>query len=66
MVATGKNNGELRICLDAPELNEHIMREHYQAPTKEEVTAQMSGAKVFSKLEASTAFWHFKLRPVLT
>ena len=62
MVAVEKpGTGDLRICLDAPELNNHILRENTQIPTKEEVHSKFVGAKVFSKIDASAAFWHLKL-----
>ena len=47
--------------LDAPELNNHILRENTQIPTKEEVHSKFVGAKVFSKIDASAAFWRLKL-----
>ena len=47
--------------LDALELNNHILRENTQIPTKEEVHSKFVGAKVFSKIDASAAFWRLKL-----
>ncbi|XP_023806132.1 uncharacterized protein K02A2.6-like [Oryzias latipes] len=61
MVITKKKNGELRICLDPKDLNESIKREHYQIPTREEIISEMSGAKYFTKLDASQGFWQLKL-----
>jgi len=52
---------KLRICLDPKDLNKAIMREHYQIPTFEEVTSRLSGAKVFSVLDAKEGFWQIKL-----
>ena len=43
------------------ELNKVIVREHFQLPTREEIFAGMAGATVFSKLDASQAFWQVKL-----
>ena len=61
MVITEKPNGDLRICLDPKDLNQNILREHYPLPKKEEIFAEMCGAKWFSKLDASQAFWQIKL-----
>ena len=61
MVITEKPNGDLRICLDPKDLNRNILREHYPLPKKEEIFAEMCGAKWFSKLDASQAFWQIKL-----
>ena len=51
MVITQKPNGDLR----------KILMEHYQLPKKEDIFVEMSGAKWFSKLDASHAFWQVKL-----
>ena len=56
-----KKNGDLRVCLDPRLLNFAIKREHYKLPTYEEVMAQFSNAKYFSKMDASKSFWQLKL-----
>ena len=61
MVVTVKKNGKLRICLDPRDLNKAVKRQHYKLPTREEIMAQFSGAKIFSKLDASQGFWQMKL-----
>ena len=53
LVIVEKPNGKLRICLDPRPLNRAIKREHYQLPTTENILSQMSGARYFSKLDAS-------------
>ena len=42
-----KPNGSLCICLDPCNLNKAIIREHYKAPTIEEISHKLSGATVF-------------------
>ena len=42
-----KPNGSLYICLDPHDLNRAIIREHYKAPTLEEISHKLSGATVF-------------------
>ena len=64
LVVEKPQTGELRICLDAPELNQYILREKCQIPTREEIQAEIKDAKVFSKVDASAAFWHLKLDEV--
>ncbi|XP_030596890.1 uncharacterized protein K02A2.6-like isoform X2 [Archocentrus centrarchus] len=61
MVCAKKKNGELRICMDPKDLNENIKREHYQIPKREEITSEMTGARYFTKLDASQGFWQLKL-----
>ncbi|XP_061129807.1 uncharacterized protein K02A2.6-like [Syngnathus typhle] len=58
-----KNSGALRVCLDPKDLNENIKREHYQIPKREEIISEMTGAKFFSKLDASHGFWQLRLDP---
>lgn len=59
LVVVHKPNGALRVCLDPHNLN--IKRHHHKLPTAEEILSQMSGAKYFSKLDASNAFWQIVL-----
>ena len=56
-----KPDGSLRICLDPRNLNKAIIREHYKAPTLEEISHRLSGATVFSKLDAKNGFWSIHL-----
>ncbi|XP_028411675.1 uncharacterized protein K02A2.6-like [Dendronephthya gigantea] len=53
--------GRLRICLDPKHLNEAIRWEHFQLPTVEEIASRVSGAKVFSKLDAKHGYWQIPL-----
>ena len=48
-----KPNGDLRICLDPKDLNKAIIREHYKAPTLEEITHKLCGATKFSKVDVT-------------
>ena len=61
MVVAEKKDGSVRICIDPKDLNKVIKREHFQIPTKEEVLAQMAGAKHFSKLDAKSGFHQIRL-----
>ena len=54
-----KPHGQLRICLDPR--HRAIERQHLQLPTAKEIIAKMSGAKFFTKLDASSGYWQIKV-----
>ena len=70
MVAIPKKNGKLRICVDLKHLNEAVQREVHPLPKVDETLAQLSGATIFSKLDANSGFWQIPLskesRPLTT
>ena len=47
--------------IDPRDLNKAVQREHFPLKTVEEVVSQMPGAKVFSRLDAVSGFWHVRL-----
>ncbi|XP_063899929.1 uncharacterized protein K02A2.6-like [Zophobas morio] len=61
IVLVNKPDNEVRICLDPQNLNNALAREHYEIPTFEEVTSDMSGSKIFSILDANKGFWQITL-----
>ena len=61
IVVVNKPNGSLRVCLDPRDLNKEIKREHHQLPSRDEIFSEVCGAVIFSKLDASHAFWQVKL-----
>ena len=56
-----KENGKLRVCLDPRDLNSVMRRTYHRSPTLEEVTHRLSGATVFSKLDAKHGYWSVQL-----
>ena len=52
---------KLHICLDPRPLNNAIHREHFQLPTLEDITTRLSGARVFTKLNANHGYWQIPL-----
>eukprot|EP00731_Ephydatia_muelleri_P001018 Em0001g1018a len=52
---------KLRICLDPRPLNKAILREHFQLPTLEDIATRLSGARIFSKLDANHGYWQIPL-----
>ena len=70
MVVGPKKNGKVCICVDLKPLNENVLREVHPMPKFDETLAQLTGAKVFSKLDANSGFWQIPLsessRPLTT
>ncbi|XP_050526942.1 uncharacterized protein K02A2.6-like [Daktulosphaira vitifoliae] len=56
-----KTNNELRIYLDPQDLNKNLKREYFPLPTCDEIISKVSGAKVFSKLDAKKGFYQISL-----
>ena len=63
MVAVPKKSGGIRICVDLKPLNESVKRQPHPLPTVESILSQLSGAKIFSKLDANSGFWQIPLSP---
>ena len=61
MVVTPKPNGDVRICVDLTKLNKSILREAYPLPTVEFTLGKLSKSKIFSKIDANSAFWQRRL-----
>lgn len=56
-----KKGGGVRICTDYKHLNKAVKRERYQLPTLEDILHRLNGAKVFSKLDATSGFFQIPL-----
>lgn len=56
-----KKMGSLRICVDLRPLNECVLREVYLLPKVDVTLALLSGAQLFSKLDANSEFWQIPL-----
>ena len=61
MVVVPKSNGKVKICVDFTKLNENVCCELQMLPTVDETLSKLSGAKVFSKLDANSGFWQIPL-----
>ncbi len=61
LVIVEKPNGQIRLCLDPRDLNKAIKRHHHPMPTVDEILTKLGGAKVFSKLDASSGYWQIKV-----
>lgn len=54
-------SSEVHICVDLTWLNENVCQEHRILPAVGKTLAQLEGAKVFSKLDATSGFWQVPL-----
>ena len=61
MVVVPKKEGAIRICVDLKPLNENVLREVHPLPKVDDTLAQLSGATIFSKLDANSGFWQIPL-----
>ena len=56
-----KKSGDVCICVDLKALNESVMRETHPIPKVDDTLAQLSGAALFTKLDANSGFWQILL-----
>lgn len=56
LVATKKNKGEIRICINPKDLNTAIKRPRYPMHLVGKITAQMADANVLTVLDAKSSF----------
>ena len=61
MVVVPKKTGTIRICVDLKPLNENVQREVHPLPTVDDTLAQLTGATIFSTLDANSGFWQVPL-----
>ena len=61
LIIREKSDGQLHIYLDPKYLNEAIKREHHPIPTLEQITPNLCGSTLFSKLDAKQGYWNVKL-----
>lgn len=61
IVVVPKSNGDIRICMDPRNLNKYVKREFFQIPTQDYLFSQLTGARYFTLLDASSAFLQIPL-----
>ena len=61
MVVVRKKSGGVRICVDLKPLNKCVLRERHPLPRVDDTLAQLTGATIFSKLDANSGFWQIPL-----
>jgi hypothetical protein len=57
-----KKDGSRRLCIDYRSLNEITIKNKYPLPQIEDLFDQMSGAKVFSKIDLGSGYHQLKIR----
>lgn len=61
MSAVAKGKGDFRLVVNMRAANKAIKREYFRLPPIHEMKAKLHGAKVFSKLDLSNAYYHLEL-----
>ena len=61
IVIVPKKDGGVRICTDYKKLNAAIKPEGYVLPTVEDILHKLKGSTIFTKLDATSGFWHIPL-----
>ncbi|KMQ90526.1 reverse ribonuclease integrase [Lasius niger] len=62
LVVVIKKTGEIRLCLDAREVNKRMANDHDQPPTIDEVFRRIGDKKYFTTLDVAKAFWQIPLK----
>ena len=61
MVVLKKKNGGVRIYIDLKPFNQYVLRKHHPLSKVDNILGQLTGATVFSKLDANSGFWQVPL-----
>ncbi|KAL0148076.1 hypothetical protein M9458_056616 [Cirrhinus mrigala] len=61
MVVVPKAQGKIRLSVDLTHLNKWVRREKHILPAADQTIAILAGAKVFTKLDATSGFWQIPL-----
>ena len=61
ITVTPKPNGDIRICLDAREINKVIINEKFPIPTLDSLIDEMADSKIFSKIDLREAYTQIEL-----
>jgi hypothetical protein len=64
VVFVGKKDGTQRMCVDYMSLNDVTIKNKYPLPRIEDLSDQMRGAKVFSKIDLRSGYHQMKTRPL--
>ena len=57
-----KKDGSLRMCVDYRQLNDITIKNKYPLPRIDDLFDQLSGAKVFSKIDLRTGYHQLKIK----
>ena len=62
-VLVPKDDGSLRVTMDAKNVNKAIQSSNHPIPKQEDIKAKLAHKKIFSKLDFKSAFWQIELAP---
>ena len=57
LVVVPKEGDEVCLCVDMRRANTAIIREHYPAPTVQDMLVELNGARLFSKIDLKQGFF---------
>ena len=60
-VLAPKEDGSIRVTLDARNVNKALISSNQPIPRQEDIKAKLAGAKIFSKMDLKSAFWQIEL-----
>jgi transposase InsO family protein len=63
LVANIKKNGDVRICMDARQLNRRLVQDHECPLDPEEVLQRFEKIKFMSTIDLRSSYWQIPLRP---
>ena len=63
VVVANKDDGEIRITMDAKNLNKALKACNFPIPRQEDIKAKLGGSKMFSKLDLKSAYWQLEIDP---
>ena len=62
MLFVKKKDGTWRLCIDYRQLNKVTIRNKYPLPHIDDLFDQLQGAKVFSKIDLRSGYYHLRIR----
>ena len=62
LIPANKKDGSLRMCVDYRQLNDVTIKNKYPLPRIDDLFDQLSGAKVFSKIDLRTGYHQLKIK----
>jgi hypothetical protein len=63
IVIAPKDDGDIRITLDAKGVNDALKSSNFPIPRQEDIKVKLAGANIFSKLDLKSAFWQLEIAP---
>ena len=61
LVIAPKDDGDIRLTLDAKNLNKALMASNLPIPRQEDIKTKLTRKKIFSKLDLKSVFWQLEI-----